>query len=61
MPPSGFNEKAINGLLVFLEGCYEDLQKKIEKGSGTPKDVKKAIEEELEEIRAELRRFSLKR
>ena len=28
--PSGFNEKAICGLLQFVEGCYEDLQKLLE-------------------------------
>jgi len=60
MPPSGFNEKAIEGLLQFLEGCYEDLQKKIAKSPGKPADVKAAVKQELEEIRAELRRFSLK-
>lgn len=61
MPPSGFNEKAINGLLEFLEGCYEDLEKKIDATPARPADVKAAVAEELEEIRTELRRFSLKK
>jgi hypothetical protein len=57
MPPSGFNEKAIKGLLEFLEGCYEDLQRKLASNPGL--DVGTAIEEELAEIRAALESFSL--
>ncbi len=29
MPPSGFSQKAINGLLIFVEACYEDLLQEI--------------------------------
>jgi hypothetical protein len=61
MPPSGFNKKAIDGLLQFLEGCYEDLQAKIAKTPGRPSDVHAAIEEELSEIRDALKGFSLKK
>lgn len=60
MPPSGFNEKAIKGLLQFLEGCYEDLQLKISQTPGTREDVQSAIQEELSEIRSALKLFSLK-
>jgi hypothetical protein len=58
MPPSGFNEKAIQGLLQFIQGCYEDLERKIAAGPGTPDDVKRAIREELDEIADALRRFN---
>lgn len=57
MPPSGFNEKAIQGLLQFVEGCYEDLLVKIQRTPGL--DVKAAIEEELSDIRRALESFSL--
>ncbi len=29
MPPSGFSQKAINGLLMFIGAFYEDLLKEI--------------------------------
>jgi hypothetical protein len=58
MPPSGFNEKAILGLLQFVEGCYDDLLKKIRATPGIT--VEDAIEEELAEIREALESFSLK-
>ena len=32
MPPSGFSQKAINGLLIFVQSCYEDLLKEIKEG-----------------------------
>ena len=58
MPPSGFNEKAIVGLLQFVEGCYDDLLEKIRT---TPNlTVEAAIKEELAEIRGALESFSLK-
>jgi hypothetical protein len=56
MPPSGFSDKAIRGLLQFVEGCYEDLQAKLRTNPGL--DVKKAVEEELAEIRRALEAFS---
>jgi len=57
MPPSGFNEKAILGLLQFVEGCYDDLLAKIRNTPGL--EIEKAIEEELAEIRQALEAFSL--
>lgn len=58
MPPCGFNEKAIAGLLQFVEGCYEDLLRKVD---GVPKvDVEQAIKEELRDIREALESFNLK-
>ena len=58
MPPSGFNKRAIQGLLEFVEGCYEDLLKKMRETPG--KNIEAAIEEELAEIREALEAFSLK-
>ncbi len=58
MPPSGFNAKAIAGLLQFVEGCYEDLLSKINNTPGL--DIQRAIQEELEEIRGALKSLSLK-
>jgi hypothetical protein len=59
MPPSGFNKRAINALLVFIEECYKDLLKKIEKNPTI--DVKEAIQEELSEIRNALESFNIKK
>jgi len=58
MPPSGFNEKAIKGLLQFVEGCYEDLLDQVD-SSADRTDVKQAIRNELKDIRSALESFSL--
>ena len=58
MPPSGFNEKAIRGLLQFVEGCYDDLLVKMRDDPRTK--VEDAIQDELAEIRRALEDFSLK-
>ncbi len=58
MPPSGFNEKAIVGLLQFVEGCYDDLLKMIQ--ADPELTVEKAIEHELKDIREALESFNLK-
>ena len=57
MPPSGFNEKAIQGLLQFVEGCYDDLLEKIRTTPGLT--IEKAITLELQDIRRALESFSL--
>ena len=58
MPPSGFNEKAIRGLLQFVEGCYEDLL--IQVGSSSDAgEVQTAIQRELSDIRKALQDFTL--
>lgn len=57
MPPSGFNKKAVEGLLVFLEGCYEDLMKYMEQGT----DPKKAVQKELDDIRRFLQEFTIEK
>jgi hypothetical protein len=56
MPPSGFSQKAINGLLVFVASCYEDLLKEIKDGK---KSEGQAIKEELGNIRRYLTKFKI--
>jgi hypothetical protein len=56
MPPSGFSQKAINGLLIFVESCYEDLLKEIKEGKKTEGQ---AIKEELENIKGYLTDFKI--
>ena len=55
IPPSGFNERAIKGLLVFISECYQDLLKEIENG----KDSKRALQEEIYNIGTFLKDFDL--
>lgn len=59
MPPSGFSPKAIAGLLQFLEGCYEDLQAKVEAKGGSSEAVKEAMDEELANLRSYLGSFTI--
>ena len=56
MPPSGFSQKAINGLLMFVGSCYEDLLKEIKEGK---KAEGQAIKQELENINKYLKDFKL--
>jgi len=56
MPPSGFSQKAINGLLMFVGSCYEDLLKEIKEGKNTEEE---AIKEELDNINNYLKDFKL--
>jgi len=56
MPPSGFSQKAINGLLMFVGSCYEDLLKEIHEGKKTEEQ---AIKEELDNINGYLSEFKL--
>ncbi len=55
MPPSGFNEKAIEGLLLFVEGCYEDLLKEMKRND----NPQKVIEKELTDIKRFLKNFTI--
>jgi len=57
MPPSGFSQKAINGLLIFVASCYEDLLREIKQGKKTEGQ---AIREELENIKNYLTNFKIK-
>jgi len=56
MPPSGFSQKAINGLLQFVESCYEDLLQEIKDGKKTEGS---AIQSELDNIGDYLKDFKL--
>jgi len=56
MPPSGFSQKAINGILMFVGSCYEDLLKEINEGKKTEGE---AIKEELENIQKYLAEFKI--
>jgi len=56
MPPSGFSQKAINGLLIFVESCYEDLLKEIKEGKKTEGE---AIKQELDNIKKYLNEFKI--
>jgi len=56
MPPSGFSQKAINGLLVFVGSCYEDLLQEIKEGKKTEEE---AIKQELNNIKGYLAQFKI--
>jgi len=56
MPPSGFSQKAIRGLLIFVASCYDDLLKEIKEGKKTEGQ---AIKEELENINNYLKNFKI--
>jgi len=62
MPPSGFSQKAINGLLIFIKECYNDLLEKIAAGEdkyGREVAEGKAIEKELKQIGEYLEKFTI--
>ena len=48
--PKGYNDKAIDGLLTFLEGCFEVILQEVKNG----KSPEQAMQEELDEIRSRL-------
>ena len=50
--PKGYNDKAINGLLTFIEGCFEVVLQEMKDG----KSPEQAMQEELDEIRELLER-----
>ena len=56
MPPSGFSQKAINGILMFVGSCYEDLLTEIKQGKKTEGQ---AIKQELDNINTYLKDFKL--
>ena len=62
MPPSGFNQKAIKGLLIFVQACYEDLLKEIKKGKdkqGRRVTEGQAIQKEINQIKEYLEKFNI--
>ena len=48
MPPSGFSRKAVDGALVFVKSCYEDLLKDVR--SGKFATYEEAIQHEIAQI-----------
>lgn len=62
MPPSGFSQKAINGLLIFIRECYSDLLDEIAAGQdkyGREVIEGKAIKKELDQIGDYLKKFTI--
>lgn len=57
MPPSGFSKNAIDGALLFIKTCYEDLLEDVR--SGKFQTYEEAIEHELKQIREELERLKI--
>ncbi len=48
MPPSGFSQKAIAGVLQFIGSCYEDLLAEV--AAGKHPDFETAIKFEISQI-----------
>ena len=62
MPPSGFSQKAIKGLLVFVRECYKDLLKEMKEGKdkqGHPVTEGQAIQKEIDSIGKYLEQFEI--
>lgn len=48
--PKGYNDKAIAGALMFVQGCFEVVMAEVKRG----KPVEQVLQEELDEIREKL-------
>jgi hypothetical protein len=62
MPPSGFSQKAVNGLLVFVRECCKDLLEEMKVGHDKHgRKVKEggAIEKEIRQIGEYLEKFTI--
>ncbi len=62
MPPSGFSQEAINGLLIFVQSCYKDLLKEIKEGKdnqGRKVTEGQAIQKEIKQIAEYLKKFEI--
>ncbi len=62
MPPSGFSQEAINGVLIFVQSCYKDLLKEIREGKdkqGRKVTEGKAIQKEIKQIEEYLKKFEI--
>lgn len=57
MPPSGFSKKTIEGLLLFVQGNYEDLLAEVE--SGKHADVPSAIRFEIDNLEKALAKLHI--
>lgn len=54
MPPSGFNKKAVGGLLQFVDGCYEDLLEAICSDESLPAEAKARVKEIMNHERSQI-------
>ena len=52
--PSGFSKKAVEGFVMFMEACYEDVLKRSQTDGMTAEEV---VRDELEELRSFLESF----
>ncbi|HLD26254.1 MAG TPA: hypothetical protein VJC05_04400 [Candidatus Andersenbacteria bacterium] len=57
MPPSGFSRRAVEGILDFVGGCYEDLLAEVR--SGKHESYEAAIEHELGKIDSALAKLHI--
>ncbi len=57
MPPSGFSQKAIDGSLVFIKTCYEDLLREVKEGKHA--SYEEAIEYEISQIEKALKKLHI--
>lgn len=57
MPPSGFNQRVVEGALAFARGCYLDLLEEVRSGKHVSYEA--AIEFELAQIEKVLTRMHI--
>lgn len=57
MPPSGFSQKAIEGSLVFIKTCYEDLLREVREGKHA--SYEEAIAFEISQIEKALQKLHI--
>lgn len=57
MPPSGFSQKAVEGSLLFIKTCYEDLLREVREGKHA--SYEEAIEYELSQIGKALKKLHI--
>jgi len=57
MPPSGFSKKAVEGALVFVRSCYEDLLAEVR--SGKHESIEAGIEYEISQIEKALTKIHI--
>lgn len=57
MPPSGFSQRAVQGALVFVQTCYEDLLEEVR--SGKHVSFEAAIQFEISQIEKALTKLHI--
>ena len=60
MPPSGFSQKAVNGLLEFVKAAYQDVQNKHSGTSLTEKEFLEDFAKRLKSCRQEISSVGMK-